>query len=138
MLTFTWDFFFKGHPEAIGNYHQLVNSGIDFASLLAEGHEEEKTTSPSRQPSTKSVKKNGFIPTGKFMQEAEKCKYSDFLCDLDLVFFCSLCKNSLNNFFLVIHIVLLSWRKLSEAYLLKVSRNCGESFLFLDHVQKCK
>ncbi|XP_069987945.1 ATP-binding cassette sub-family C member 4 isoform X1 [Penaeus vannamei] len=62
----------EGHPEAIGNYRQLVNSGIDFASLLAEGHEEEKTTSPSRQPSTKSAKKNGFIPTGKFMQEAEK------------------------------------------------------------------
>ncbi|XP_042212324.1 ATP-binding cassette sub-family C member 4-like isoform X2 [Homarus americanus] len=62
----------EGHTEAIGGYHQLANSGIDFASLMSEGQEDEKLSSPSREPSTRSVKKNGVIPNGRVFQDSDK------------------------------------------------------------------
>ncbi|XP_064120685.1 ATP-binding cassette sub-family C member 4-like [Macrobrachium nipponense] len=58
----------EGHTEAIGNYNQLVNSGIDFASLLSTGHDEE-TSSPSKQASTRTEKKNGIVSS---LQESDK------------------------------------------------------------------
>ncbi|XP_066976379.1 ATP-binding cassette sub-family C member 4-like isoform X2 [Macrobrachium rosenbergii] len=58
----------EGHTEAIGNYNQLVNSGIDFASLLSTGHDEE-TSSPAKQTSTRSEKKNGIVSS---LQESDK------------------------------------------------------------------
>ncbi|XP_069950148.1 ATP-binding cassette sub-family C member 4-like isoform X3 [Cherax quadricarinatus] len=58
----------EGHTEAIGGYHQLVNSGIDFASLLSDG-DDEKVGSLSREPSMRSTKKNGVIPNGRHVQD---------------------------------------------------------------------
>ncbi|XP_068230341.1 ATP-binding cassette sub-family C member 4-like isoform X1 [Palaemon carinicauda] len=58
----------EGHTEAIGNYNQLVNSGIDFASLLSSGQDDE-TSSPSKQNNIKAEKKNGIVSS---LQESDK------------------------------------------------------------------
>ncbi|XP_071552963.1 ATP-binding cassette sub-family C member 4-like isoform X4 [Panulirus ornatus] len=62
----------EGHTEAIGGYHQLVNSGVDFASLLSEGLEDEKVSPLSRASSIRSTKRNGVIPNGRIFQDGEK------------------------------------------------------------------
>ena len=80
-------FNFQGHTEAIGNYHQLVNSGIDFASLLSTGHEEE-SSSPAKQVTHMSEKKNRLIPLGH-LQDSEKCKIIPVLS----VFHCGILLN---------------------------------------------
>ncbi|MPC62514.1 hypothetical protein E2C01_056599 [Portunus trituberculatus] len=45
--------------EAIGPYHQLVNSGLDFGTLISENQEEEITSSFSSRKA--SVKKSNSI-----------------------------------------------------------------------------
>ncbi|XP_045127905.1 ATP-binding cassette sub-family C member 4-like isoform X2 [Portunus trituberculatus] len=49
----------EGHMEAIGPYHQLVNSGLDFGTLISENQEEEITSSFSSRKA--SVKKSNSI-----------------------------------------------------------------------------
>nr|XP_045582319.1 ATP-binding cassette sub-family C member 4-like isoform X3 [Procambarus clarkii] len=61
-----------GCTEAIGGYHQLLNSGIDFASLLSESREDERTVTPSRESSIRCSKKNGVITNGGLVQDADK------------------------------------------------------------------
>ncbi|CAL4094228.1 unnamed protein product, partial [Meganyctiphanes norvegica] len=67
-----------GHVEAIGSYHQLVNSGIDFAEILSSsGGEEEQKKSPIRQPSIRSMQmttrsRNTSICSAKLIQNLIK------------------------------------------------------------------
>ncbi|KAK7083945.1 Multidrug resistance-associated protein 4, partial [Halocaridina rubra] len=60
----------EGHMEAIGSYHQLVNSGIDFASLLSTGQEED-TPLPAKQTTAKGGIRNGMIPKGS-LEDSDK------------------------------------------------------------------
>ncbi|KAK4317272.1 hypothetical protein Pmani_011632 [Petrolisthes manimaculis] len=61
----------EGHMEAIGSYHQLVNSGMDFASMLSESQEEVKIPTVLRNTSRRGTVINGAIPKVKLLQELE-------------------------------------------------------------------
>lgn len=60
--------------ETIGSYHQLVNSGVDFASMLSESHEEETIPTVLRSTSGRGTVMNGTIPKVKALQELEHGK----------------------------------------------------------------
>ncbi|KAK3863657.1 hypothetical protein Pcinc_030600 [Petrolisthes cinctipes] len=61
----------EGHMEAIGSYHQLVNSGMDFASMLSESQEEVKIPTVLRNTSRGGTVINGAIPKVKLLQDLE-------------------------------------------------------------------
>lgn len=67
---------FQGHMDTIGSYHQLVNSGVDFASMLSESHEEETIPTVLRSTGGQGTMMNGTIPKVKALQELEHGKNS--------------------------------------------------------------
>ncbi|XP_050734387.1 ATP-binding cassette sub-family C member 4-like isoform X2 [Eriocheir sinensis] len=65
----------EGHMQALGPYHQLVNSGIDFGTLISEGQEEVSTL--TQEPSGgKACKTSKAFMNGRILRERKRTESS--------------------------------------------------------------
>ena len=62
--------------QALGPYHQLVNSGIDFGTLVSERNEE--ITSTQESSATKSSNITKTILNGRILRERKRSKCTKF------------------------------------------------------------